>query len=575
MFVEEYARLKKGVRMLSEDSRVISADDPAQRGADPLAARTINIPGWEDIIKLGVPTRSTAAERQEFYAARKERRAPTLDVDQVNRIRVERAQAFNRRQSAQPQQSRAWGEIMTAIDNVQDFVSTVASAGRLAVWAATRIAIGVGLGPGAVEAGAILTGKTLVRALAAERASLLRRFGRMGLGLGFRAVPVVGHVLLVSDLLNLLNLIGMVASPVYGLLCSGPSAALAAAAPTLVFKRSLKQDIWKKATINPFGRNARADRQLKAMRGRLGFPEIIEALQTTNQLFGWGVSFGAVVGAATEIGAVASGGTFESGTRIALNPSMAPAQAAVAERMQRLTREERQGLRQAGAIGLSAPVIMRVQEHFTDEEHLIHMLGYGCAVAMLRRFYAGIDMDELASELVDTEIAPPLLISAANAEHLAQENIDIEEGRRWWWEPYPRRATLGMVMDDAIATVPAAVAAFIEPRRNTQEGVLFGAMVTQLTEQLWEMWGNDREILRWRLAPDFALLASAAEAGVLIPHNNPEGTIWALWMAARRELQERDLRGLERADWDRLAAAHSVQLWHMAPPDARWPPSTS
>jgi len=546
---DEWARFVKGVRLLDPEAADAQLRAEPWNAARNDRARTINIPGWDDVIKIPNAPRATRAERAEVRAASLEGRTVNLDAGRASIASAEVQRAADRRQSAQPESTRGWTSILTALDNVQDMVSTIGTLGRLAIWSAPRV-------PGL---------------LAPFAPALAARLSAAGLSLGLRFVPAVGWVLLASDLLNLLGLLGMGASPVYALLCQGTSAAQAAGAPTLLFKRGLKQEVWKRATTNPFGREARAAFRTKAMSGRIGVANLIEVFQTTEQLWGWGLSFGAIMGAVTEATAAITNPSQGAGYSIRTPTLVTPQAQVIADRLAGMTPVERAVTQQAAAVMATAPAIARVQAHFTDEQHLTAMLALAGSVGVIRDLWRGLDADQIIADFADIEARPPMLLSDVAREDLASVGLDPNDGRQWWLDGHPDTATYGAVMDDAISRVPGAVREFLAPRRNSAEATLFGTLVSQLTEHLWLATTGDNEALRWRLAPDYALLASLSESGWLVSFTAPEPALMRFWNRARALLAERGHANWDETEWQSLAQKAGVPLIRMLSPLTPFP----
>lgn len=597
LLTEEWARFKQGVRDLDPDAQRDRLVELGRVPADPTQPRTVNLPGWDDVIKLPIGPRPTQAERAEFSAARRERRAPALDPLVAQQIARDRARAIDRAQSAQPEATRAWTSILTAIDNVQDLISTVSTLGRLTLWSAGHLpgaaaAAGYGdriallLEQQAAKLGAYLTAPGALsraaalaeyRAVSLELTAVQQAFRALPLigRVALRGVPWVGYIILASDLLNLLQLIGMGASPVYALICQGPAAALAAGAPTLVFKRGLKRELTRRIHVNPVGREARAAARLKAMSGRIGVGALLEVAQTTDQLWGWGLSFGAIMGAVTEIGAALAGGPSEAGVRVVAPTLVTPQAVEIAGRIENRIAVERDAIRQAAGILQTAPVIMRVQQHFTTEEHLLHAAGVLAAVGIIADLLQGLDVDQLVADYARLEAPAPMQLGASSRDALREAGIDPEEGRVWWIAGNPRAATLGAVMDDAILEVPRAAREFLLPRRNTYEGEFYATVLGQISEHLWRMTSGDPYGLRYRFAPDTALVYALTEDGLLVNANvdDPAPT-WEFWRLAR-EYFGVDRRQPTPAVWHQLAAQAGITLIPMLPPTSPWPAAWS
>lgn len=573
MFMEEWHRFTDGIdRIITQRTGQSYAYLRNIPQRDQTAPRTVNVPGWDDIIKIPVGTKIRDTDYQEYKDAKREKRAPNMDPLVVKQIEANRQKNADRRQSAQDDQSQAWGAVMTAIDNVQDFFSTVGTLGRVVIWTAPRIPAALGI----------------------EKTAVGLVLAKLGLRAGARLIPFVGWVLLVSDLLNYLNLLGMLASPLYGLLCNGTKGFLAAAAPTVVFKRGLQQEVWKKFSSNPFSKQARADRLLKAASGRVSIPNLLEVAQTTQQLFGWGLSFGAAMGFVAE--AVNVVGLKAEGTDVRLvTPTLVTPQAEriaqairdyvatgdanhtenvrqAFERTKALTAAQQALIVQSARVLQTAPVIARVQSHFTDDEHLGLMIGVNIAAQIIAWYLHGLPVDDLIAAIVDTEVEVPLLFSQDTHEWIQAEGIDPRAEAHWWFPPYAKRATIGALMDDTIVRVPLAVEDFIEPRRNTAEGVFFGSMVAQLTEQLWTTAAQDNEVLTFQLTTESRVLTSMVQHGRLWLRSNDPSALWRAWTDAKRTLESQRKTYLDTAQLDAIAERHGIEVWKMAPPDQPWPP---
>jgi len=362
-FTEEWDRFRKGLAQLDPAQRELAMKARYQKALLPGESATISLPGWDDVIKLGPRYAPTAPERAEYYSALREQRAPRLSADAVASMAYSASVRERIRTSAQPGYAQAWGEILTAVDNVQDFFSSVSTLGRLSIWAGERAfnAFMPGLSAQlAAEAGraaareagqlaftsferllldavargepvakfllgdaAALTTARRAAVVAAEKAAFQIAFRSALLGLGsrlaLRAVPIVGWAVLAADLLNTLNLLGMAAMAGYTLLCHGPQAALIAGVPVAVSKGAGKKNSWKSHLLSPYSRQGRATRAARSA-GRLpGIGNLLELFQTTDNLFDYGITLGGLVGTVMETGFAAE--RFSRGEATTLNTS--------------------------------------------------------------------------------------------------------------------------------------------------------------------------------------------------------------------------------------------------------------
>lgn len=615
LFGQEWDRFVKGVQMLDENSREAALARYRRQRANPDGSITVNIPGFSDVFHTSTPYQPSTDEYREYYKAQRTGRQP--DLPAYVRTEIARRQAQNQRiaSSAQPDYAQGFGSILTAIDNVQDFLSTVATFGRLGIWGIQK---GVqAIIPGATEAVATQAARAAAArasaaaaaefaatiAARAEAGNLIARLalnnpalyaaaertavneaGRLAAELAFRRallgvagrmvarfIPIVGWIVLASDILNLLNLLGMMATPTYALLCKGPQEALAAGIPAAVFKRALKSETWAMHNLNPFSRQARAARALKSA-GRLpSIGNLLEVAQTTDQLWGIGISLGGLVGVFNEAAFGIS--SFADGKSVSINgPPQIPRGAPdVTSKDYYADPVIRRMVQQAGTIATTAPAIMRVQDVFDEDTHLRVNLAYLEATALLRAVYHDDDLETVTDELVDRRIHAPLSVDAGTAIWAEAEGVDLAAGRRWWFDGAPATTTGARYIDAHATSIPRAIRDFIGPRRNTVTGALFGATVNQGNDSTWMLLTGDRDFFKWELTTDARLVSSLHESGFILAPLQEPTRVWRMWTAARAELERRDATALEPATWRALAENARVGLVRMLPPDSPVP----
>jgi len=526
-FSSEWQRFNEGLQGL--DPRVLEAVRflDGVRGRSPDEPTTITIPGWNQVIKLGPRLEVAPEQWAEFYKAQRQKRPPNLPDNVLNEIAWMQLVREANRTSAQPAWSKNFGQIMTAIDNVQDFMSTLATLGRLALWAGSRI--------------------------------------------GLRAIPGLGMVILASDLLNLMNFIGMIAMPAYGLLCDGPRAALAAGVPAAILKNALCREVWTMAKMNPFGRQARAARKLKALGKLPGIGNLIEVAQTTDNLFGVGLSIGALYGMALEAVFASSGGFVGQSTTINTKLLEHSVGLGTRGRFQTLTGGQQQLVGQAGKVLVGATAIASQSDMFPDWMHQAHLAALLGAVPVAHEFLNHPDTAEwLPDFLAQSFPAPEEIGRTARAFFDNGDDADAGIGR-WWIPGQPTHATGEELVLALAPLVTRAVSDFIIPRRERADSLFYGAALGQLVENLWYTIEPDPEALRWELAPDMKLMTGLAVDGLLIPGNTDEGAAWRLWQSMRRELDRRGGKLLDAPKVRELARAAAVPLMQLLPPDAPYP----
>lgn len=572
LFTAEYQRFWQGIRNLDPETR--EAWDIAfnRRGLQPGETPSLTIPGWDDVIQLGPRLPTTQAERKEFWDALREKREPNLPAD-VTAALVKRA-AFSEamRTSAAPGYLQGWGDILTAVDNVQDFTSTVATLGRLTIWAAPRIA------------------------------------GRF--------VPGVGWILTASDLLNALSFMGLVAMPIYALLCAGPTAAVAAGVPGMVAKKMLKGEMWKKMLNNPFSRKARfaGDRvgerlddaararearaasapnmivraredaaagKLRAMQRlrnaqRLGrLPSVfnmLEVLQTTDALWGYGLSFGGLVGLAFETTYAAARAARGEAVRINngwfVGDTINRASGAEATRRQ----ADLATLQKAAGVLAGAAKLQQVQDYLPDDLHLLTMTALAGAIPTLAAAVKDVDWRGEFWEAFAERWAPAIQDDAFTRGWAASHGTTIVVPQAHAVPGNPLTLDGFEYVETLTPLCIDAVQGFTRARRNTAQGTYYGMLVNLTTEQMFSFLFGDDDVLKWELSTDARLLSGLAEDGYLVNVMEPPEAIWRFWNRAREALEVSGDTSLSPAAWLRFAAEAGLTLIKVLPPDATWPP---
>jgi len=216
----------------------ITGEEWARKKADYVAENgyTITIPGLSDIIKVRTEEPMTALEHYHWKAKNWDYFSPKR-LDEVQKQKDKRRERYlSMLASPTPAVFQNAGSIMTAIDDAQDAISTLAALGNLARYVAPKVL------------GKLLRGPT-------------------------------GVLLLTSDLLNMVQSTGMYCmAPMYG---KKGGEELARGSPKTM-KMRLKKRMWSTAKLP-----TKAD--------------WIQGLQTTDQVFGFGISLGPIVGLMQDI----------------------------------------------------------------------------------------------------------------------------------------------------------------------------------------------------------------------------------------------------------------------------------
>ncbi len=524
---EEYRRFLDGVRLLHPDAAADEMVRRAHRAMVEGRPRTINIPGWDDVVTLRPRYQPTAADRTEYWAARQARRAPNLPAEVLDELDRRRSRVRGMQDSAAPGWDKGFGQILTAIDNVQDLASTVSTLGRLALWLAPRAAL--------------------------------------------RFLPGVGPVLLVSDLLNLLSFFGMIATPLYGLVCAGPADALAAGVPAALFKRALKAEAWKMAFQNPFGREARGRRALRALPGLPRLTGLLEAAQTTQALWGVGLTLGGLVGMLTESAHAAVLRSRGQAVDVNTQPLVDSFRRLFNEPLEDRSPGELLVTLQAARVLATAPAVFVRPEQFDDGEVLLALVAWTVATDHVATVLRGKPWQDTLAEATRRPFRPVVAPDDFSVEVLAAGGLE---------PPYPAVfATAGdpetLTGDeyDRRVTAPAhlAMTRWLHGRRNAPEGALAGALISSTTELWLHAAEEDPELMAWELAPDAAVLAAVAESGHWPSVGGDSRALWAWWRELRELHREQGPGALTDGVILPAAARHGVTMMRLLPPGSPWP----
>jgi len=202
----------------------------------------VTVPGFDDIIHLKTAKPMTE-EEESLWKGRKYDQIPAKRRAEIrNEKQRKKDQFLAMLASPSPRIAMNVASIMTSLDDAQDAISTLAAVGMIA---------------------AKVLPKFLQRAI-------------MG---------PLGWVLAASDLMNLLN----------------PYSRGGRAWGTKNSGRAAKKKMEKMTEKNPFSKKARAKRARRIRRFRPSIGTAVEAAQTTDEIFGIGISLGPIMGFAQDV----------------------------------------------------------------------------------------------------------------------------------------------------------------------------------------------------------------------------------------------------------------------------------
>jgi hypothetical protein len=594
LVADAYADFTHGLDVLSDGGQRDARDRAVRRRPEDADVRSINIPGWDDVVHAIPRPRATRDEKDAHYAAKRAGQASPLNPDLQFEIERRGRQARAIQQSASPGYAQAAGQVLTALDNVQDLVTTVATVGRLTINPAIRVLDAIGPQPTATAisnqfartelarlvarraAGEAITAGVQAEALFVARRAGVAAFqtgayklGTFALG---RAVPVLGWVLLAADLMKLVTQIGMLAFPAYALACAGPRAGLAAGLPALLMGPTLCKPIGAWSKINPFGRKSKLARSRLARSWRPTVPNLIEVAQTTDSLFGVGISLGALTGLVSD---TAFGIEQQNrGKDVRINATGA------ADSMHRifsgqLARESGAALhdlrRAAGVLGYG-PTLHAVQDVFTVEEHIDSLIATTCAMSILQPYLMAPEMDEAVNLALELEWAPPVYLEDTVRADMEAEGVQWPAERRWPMPGAPRTIKGADLLTYGAGAVPAALADLLRPIRDDVASTFIGAVVNQITERsaVW-MTGSD-DAIAYQDNPVYEIMTSLALSNRWPNVGDGEAKVSRFFQLAENEMALKGSRSLSAAQLDAAAKRAGLFLIRGLPVDAPYPP---
>ena len=191
---------------------------------------SIQIPGFEDVIHVTPKAKITVEEMAAHKWAQKRKLPSPLSAAQLLLLTAKKYRFLKSLASPTPTWLKTYGAVATAMDNVEDALITLYWTGRLIVSIVPRL-------------------------------------------LG-RATPILGWLLMGSDVLNLANAVSWGGAMTRG--CKG-----------------LHEHLQSK---NPFHAKYKAEHAIRLKQRMPGFGAFLEILQTTDQLFGVGLCLGGLFG---------------------------------------------------------------------------------------------------------------------------------------------------------------------------------------------------------------------------------------------------------------------------------------
>lgn len=523
-FADEYNRFMMGLQELSGADQERRRRQLQRMGITPETTREMSVPQWGDVVHITARTPVTSAQRDEWRASRREQRAPNLPPDVALELarRTNRVEAFRR--SLQPEFSQSWGAMMTATDNVQDFLSSVSVGGRVV----TKI------------------GQWLFR----------------------RSLPGVGWVQNAADLLSLGMFFGNLALPAFAAICNGPRAALAAGVATALVRGAGKGLVSALAGSNPLARRWRVP-NLPGAAARMGVVgSALVIAQTTDQLTGYGISLGPLVGYTIESVYLSEARWRGQPVRFAPAPESAEWWARAHPFMSDIPTPALQDRGTAAGVLYGAPTQWTTNPEFTFDEHVRALIALHVALPSVLADVKKLRWDEWRPDPDTFSIPAPRVVFDPVSSASILDDLPPESAYRWPMPGAPARATVGELAAWIQPRTPAVIQGLLAQVAREPMGTFLGALWNECAEGLALLMVGDPHNMKVEWTPDHLALERMLEQGLVVNPNSDEGRVWAFWREGVEQITERRQSLVLRAEWLALADKHQVDLIYLKAPNA-------
>jgi hypothetical protein len=221
----------------------------------------VEVPGISDVIHLIPRAKISEAEMKAHRAALRRHEPSPLSGRQLDTLEWKRKTWLKIQQSPTPAVAREAGWYLNQIENVGDMMTAAYWGGKGLLW----------------------------------------MIGKVGLAIPHPVAKIVGWALTAKDVADVLNLFRMarVGRPLGAVGPVPVSVAQAGFFETPMGQKKMKG--LRSGSLNPFSKESKLSRGFKLKAKLPSIPDWIEIAQVTDQLFGVGISFGAIVGFASDV----------------------------------------------------------------------------------------------------------------------------------------------------------------------------------------------------------------------------------------------------------------------------------
>jgi hypothetical protein len=571
---EQYGKMLSALDKVSDPNKAAVLRGQSGVFTDTQKSPQINVPSWNGIIRTGPRPIVSDADWATQRAFERAGQPSPLSAELQAEIGRRRDLARNIPQSATPEYMAGLSQFVNASDNVQDFLATLAVAGRLAL--------------GGAELGLIAAGR-IIPAFGPTAAAIAARVGA-------RFLPVIGWTLLAADILNLITRLGVWAGPFYGLACGGPRDGLAAAAvpfmaagffrglgrilprrmgvPALRASKGNKASLGRTAARMPGGRFARPGAGGRYGPLSVSFADAITAAQVGADMAGYGVSLGGIIGAMSDTAFSTSRGGGLSAPGLRSPKVNHDYLELIGPRLRGLSDAALWHRQLAARTLATVPLLLAEPEIIGDELYILSWIAAYTAIEPVQWDQQGLPWRELVANAKGAHWFGWPVRDAGSRETVQLYGQNPDALNPWPLRGAPLEITPAHYLDELAPKIARGLERWTMAAPEDPLRAFVAELTGAYTERAWCWLEGGQHSPEWKLSPDVGVLESLLRANVWPVMSDPPERLVAAWIESRELLRQEERGWLTLDELDAIWTRQDVPLLRLLPPDApldpRW-----
>lgn len=473
---ENYQQFMDGLNTLVTGGTMTQREAEQRAARDSQVTNIIQAPGTDDVFQIGPRPGVASDQWAEHFRAQAEGRSSNNSLSVEAEIGRRLGVMDRIAHSAQDEEAKAFGQMLTAIDNVQDLLAVTSVVGRLALSPLGTLIPGVGI-PIAVVAGA-------------------------------------------ADLLRMLGWLGLIAAPAYAALCQGTPLAAVAGVPAIAFGRGLKNKFSAAKGLSPFGMAGRIKAGWRTA-GQLGkLPNrynLIEGVQVSRDFVGYGMAFGGIVGLMVDAAWGAARALSGRPSQLFTPRDPMLYYEGLRDLVDATPDFRVEDIRTAAGVLSKAWMVLGARGLFDRTEQINNAAMWWSAWDWVRPVVEHPRFQELALAAEDDSWTPAGYAYRSDVAELTPYVLGIAASTRLWpLEGSPRAVTGLELMRQAKVKAQAGLDYVLETWGEEWMGWGILAFMRQGAERAWLADFQDPDAIAWELTPADALCESLALASLIV-----------------------------------------------------------